>query len=155
MLHVNEIDFMMVQNKSIVQNVEVLNRLEFKTDHRMVRLTLILKIKIRKQKSPKQLKILVNPLDSQKILEFNTTMKLSLKNDTKVDYKQFEKFLLKAGEIFQEDKNKHPILTSSVKEMIQKREDLRRKAQKDFTLTKQYIDQRRMTKNAIRRDVRN
>jgi hypothetical protein len=158
LLHTNEIDFILTSNKSFVKNVEVLNRFEFETDHRMVRMTFKLCCHIKRPKFKKNLKILVNQLDSKKILEFNTEMKSSLKkasHEKDLKYDEFQALLLEKGETFKASQNKHQVLTTEVKLMIDSREVLRRKAQQNPVFASEYIQQRRKTKNAIRRDVRN
>jgi Reverse transcriptase (RNA-dependent DNA polymerase) len=151
----NEIDFFLTADKSNVLNVSVLNQFDFSSDHRMVRMVLRLKTKFKKFNRKFQRKIIVNQFDTTAILNFNQQIKSSLKQASVVNYDIFQKTIQKAGDIFRTTENQHPVLTIVSKEMIAKREILRKLAQNDLTKKDEYIQVRRETKNMIRKDERN
>jgi hypothetical protein len=150
----NEIDFILTpaRNKNLITNVEVLNKFDFSTDHRMVRMTL-------KLKNPKKLfktfqhRVKVNPSDLETVLKFNVLAKKNLANAT--NYDEFHKILLESAKMFKTPNNQHPIITSVSKELIAKREKLREQAQNNPSAKPEYYIVRKETKQSIRRDVRN
>lgn len=154
----NEIDFILTPNKDCVLNVQVLNRFDFATDHRMVRMIFKLKTNVKRFHQNYKKKIVVNPHDAKTIMEFNQTLKTSLKNasdENSFNYLNFQESILKAGNVFRTGENRHPVLTAVSKEMISKREKLRSLAQSDPAMKNEYIKVRRETKKCIRSDERN
>jgi Reverse transcriptase (RNA-dependent DNA polymerase) len=93
-------------------------------------------------------------------LKFNKGLKKETEiktNENNVEQKLFEvkTKILKAGEIFLGKPNYRPIITPVTKEMIKKREFLKREARREPDKKLEYYENRKKVKKEIRKDVRN
>jgi hypothetical protein len=156
----NEIDFILTPHKNCVKNVEVLNSLDFESDHRMVRMTFELNESIQRLKQKHLQNFFVNPTEVGKIMNFNNELKnYALENENEVDVEEKLKNLklkvMTAGEIFQTKPNQRPVITPVTKELIRQREFLRREARRNPDMKLNYYAFRKDVKKKIRNDVRN
>lgn len=159
----NEIDFILTPQKCCVKNLKVLNKFEFESDHRLVRMTFELNTKIVRYRNFKK----KNPLrmcfdDPHTVMKFNESLKHKLKSLTSQMNKDpiesleaFKHCTFDAANSVQYKTSTHKVITEATKEKIRERELLRKEAQKDPTVKKDYYDFRRQVKKEIRYDVRN
>lgn len=77
----NEIDMILTPHKNFVRNVEVINKLEFSTDHRMVRATLSFKLNNRKFKQNSCARLFLNLNDKKAVEKFNQNLKIGISKE--------------------------------------------------------------------------
>lgn len=154
----NEIDYILTAHKSCVKNVEVLNRFDFSSDHRMVRMTFELKKKLWRTKKQKRNNFFIDQRDETKIKEFNDRLRQSSVPEevtVKDPLHNLKANFVEAAKVFTSRNHVSPVITPTTRDLIEKREKLRREAQIDLNMKNKYYDCRKLTKKEIRKDVRN
>lgn len=151
----NEIDFILTPHRDCVKNVEVLNKVKFESDHRLVRATSNLHKKFKHYKSSHIPRLIINPFDAEAIGEFNHKSIDALKSAEPKSVADFQDVLLKAAENFRKLKNQHPVITIPTRKLIETREKLRSLALTDHSKKIEYYVARKLAKKEIKRDVRN
>lgn len=88
----NEIDFILVDNRSCMKDVKVLNQFDFESNHRLLRMKFALKTKFRRPKNKRIPK--VNPNfkydDPKGFIDYNNAIQLQELERNENDYKKLE-----------------------------------------------------------------
>lgn len=153
----NEIDFIMIKNdqKRFMRNIDVLNKFEYESDHKMVRLTLSLESKKKRPFSPPIKKFLVSD-DKKRIEEFQTKLKSKPPTNGSLQekYEHCSNAILTAGEVFKHKTVLRGPITQETKLKIQEREKLRREKDNDEKTKQAFRETRKEVNKMIQRDVR-
>lgn len=136
----NEIDFILVRKhqKESVKNVEVLNNFHYQSDHRMVRMTLDLKIKRKFHHSGRKITVVEN---RDKVKEFNDALERSM-TDTE-SYDNLEIALIKSSNCFCTPNTKPSVISADTKNEIEKREKLLKERYENAVKNQEFIEQRK------------
>lgn len=157
----NEIDYIMIRNnqKHLVKDVDVVNGFKFNSDHRMVRMTIDLKV--RRLRSFKKYIPKINvQFDDNLIEKFNENLQKNLKNiseyqlhSTQEQYDQFCSDILTCAEPFRSKKQTDFVLSTVTKQEIETRETLKRKRNENERRENEFKIQRKKVNRLIKRDV--
>jgi len=157
----NEIDFIMVKQnqKHLVRNIDVVNGLKFHSDHRMIRMTMELKVKSFLSFTKHVPKIKVQE-DEELLKAFNQNLKNNLTIDD--DYtvlsiqEKYDKFcssIITSAEPFRTTNKQDSVITSATKKEIDIREQLRRNRHENEITEIEFKKQRKKANRLIKRDV--
>ena len=152
----NEIDFILSDSKKNVKDVQVLNGLKFDSDHRMVRAILTLNKRKRYAKISHKPKLEKINKEIYKSTLKNNLEKLQNKSEDKVQeiYNQIQSHILQAVKTASLKeagiRNKQKLSVNTI-QLIEQREIVKQISSED---SKEYSEINKMTKRAIRKDVR-
>jgi Reverse transcriptase (RNA-dependent DNA polymerase) len=153
----NEIDFIMIQNdqKNIVKNVEVLNKFNYESDHKMIRMEIRMDEQIKKRQFNTRRRLCVTE-DKSKRKEFIEKMKLNSRYDGAVQeqYNNFTGNLISSSSVFQVKYCRQNVISDETKKEIEKREALRKEKHLSRDKNEEFKNVRRKTKMMIQKDVR-
>lgn len=158
----NEIDFIMTSSPRNIINIEVLNNVEFPSDHRIVRATLMFQKGIRSRKhfvnsttslkSEEEIKAFLSNLESN----FNNQPDIE-QEDIQQTYDKFElrlKNSLKLENVDKSKKNSCDFYSETTKLLIQKRTDLLKTKNKSQEMKKELSNIFKQTSKSIRNDYK-
>jgi len=155
----NEIDFVLVSksDKSAVKNVETLNRFEFSTDHRLVRMKFDISIK-KKFHYKRSVKIFVGN-DKKAHEQFNEKFhgNMMSQNETSTPIQIYENFtnaLITSSECLKHVKKDSTVLRAETKREIEIREELIKHRKTSQVDNLKFIEQRQKVFKMIRQDER-
>lgn len=161
----NEIDFILSYNPKVITNLEVLNRINFPSDHRMVRCSLNLQTPKTNRKSFKGLKNMLKSTKEKetylKKLKGNvTTLNETTRNteDVQALSAALEKTILNSLEQDEEIKTNHKkskIISEQTLKMISRRTELLTKKNKSKEMRQELKELYKKTNKAIRQDYEN
>lgn len=162
----NEIDFVLCQDTSIFEDVEVLNRFNLDSDHRILRATVKLRGKRERAKTMKRTKS-----NQGKVIMANAEVfQMELKNRFEALYnedyneelspeKEFARLKVCMTESVQETERKAPKadklkkIRPETRELIKKREDLRERRRESTKTEVEFAETRKLVKKKIRQDI--
>lgn len=154
----NEIDYIMTNVPKIVQNYEVLNNVKFRTDHRLLRVTVLLNQSKKSRKGFKpSLKI---PKTEEETRHYINNLKLYIENKL-VDTRNVQSFYdaievsIKKSLISQNSpmkEKRHKIFSEETITLINKRSELTIRKNKDANTKKELSRLYKETSKAIERD---
>ena len=178
----NEIDFIMTRNnqKSMIQNVEVLNKFEYSSDHRMVRSTINLKWKTKFVTMSKFKPRIIIPDDENEIQKYQTELLKNFQDkaannevkghedknannevkghnesiDIQRNYNEFVDCLMSATDIIRKKKPQDKIISEKTKELIIEREKLLKLKHNDKSYEKEFKKMRNNVNKMIQKDIR-
>ncbi|MBP1527199.1 MAG: hypothetical protein H9Q66_04685 [Spiroplasma ixodetis] len=159
----NEIDHLLTSDISIVKNINVLSNFKFASDHRIVRGTIKIPKRIRiknfinnNNRGKKRIPPSKHELAKEYLERQLSTLKI-VNQETQETYNKFEsillntinKFGIKEGEIKTDDK-----LTRKTKDLIEKREGLRKINRKSRKERIELSELQKLTRREIKKDLR-
>lgn len=139
----------------------VLNKFDYSSDHRLVRLKFILKTNFKKPPVTIKPKINLNfNYDDQKtFLDYNKAIQVTKTEAQKGnDYSRLQnlkKVLISAANQTNLTEKVRSAITQPTRKLIEERESLRTLAQNDLSKKLEYYEMRKCAKKEIRKDVRN
>ena len=157
----NEIDFILIKRniKKLIKDVMVLNRFEYPSDHRMVRLCMLLKASTQRKKFVPKIQI---TNDDEKILEFQSNLESFCNktaiNDSNINlqkkYNIINEGILSAAATFRKKKPHENMISEETRTIIKERESLLINRRKDKISEELFKVTRRKANKAIQADIR-
>lgn len=156
----NEIDFIMARDRNIVLDIDVINKFEFDSDHRILRAKLKLDQKLERAK---WIRNFVVP--GEKILQRSEEFELNLKNRFSVlneieelsindTYEKMKVSIQETTKQMQFQKMKKPKkITDQTEALIKRREELRLKRRESRNNEIEFCEVRKLVKKCIREDI--
>lgn len=157
----NEIDFILIQSLNNIQNIEIINRFHFISDHRMVRMTMKVNGKRNRKhlhkKSPKSTDIIEQKEKYvTKLSEYvNNTTQIFSTLEVQDMYNILEKAITQAASELEADKEKQKSkFSEETPQLIKDRTSLGRKKNKTAREKIQLAELRKLVKKYIRKDIK-
>lgn len=156
----NEIDFILIRKhqRSLVSDVSVVNNFKFNSDHRLLRMSLKLKVKPFFNIHRPPMRIVVQRED-RLIEQFNDNLRLQQKtlfnekDDVQSNYDTFCESIWSSADPFRCKMKSDSVISPETRIQIELREDLKRKRNDNNSAEDHFKAQRKKTNRLIRRDV--
>lgn len=157
----NEIDFVITNKRKTLQDVSVITRFNFESDHRLIRAKIKINHKtkeIHRNEGKKDIPKVISNEDRKKYVEKLKTLcdvnKIKSLNSIQTQYDELENGILKAANesIMKHITKKLDKISNTSKALIEERENLRKKSSKTEHEKQKLKELRKTIKNRIKKD---